>query len=112
MALPTKLTLTAGLGRIYSHPRTGDDRLKTSVQRIGTAGLHNAGELMAENQRASDAGVSNAGIGVGVQIAAAQSRDQNTQEDLAWPRRTRMRDPVDPEVRWPVQSRRKHATAM
>ncbi len=75
VALPAKLTLTAGLSRINSNARARNDRLKTPVEGIGATVFYHTRELVAENERVPDSGISDAGISVRVKVTATYSRD-------------------------------------
>ena len=90
MALFAQLGAAARLRRIHGHPAAGLHRLEVAIQRLGTGGLDHGGELMAEDERAGDRRVPDAGVGIRMQVTPTDARAAHSEQDFAGSWRARI----------------------
>ena len=79
-----------------------------TVQRVRANPLHESGKLVAEDERLFNLCVPDAGVEVGVEIAAADTSGCDAQECFTRARRARVGDGVDTEIRRAVETRGEH----
>jgi hypothetical protein len=98
MPLFAHLAVLARLRWIDSNRRSGGQRLEIPIEGIGTDGFDDGGELMPQDHWRHTLAVSDVGIVVVVQVAAADPRNLHAQQNLARSGRTRQGHALDAQI--------------
>ena len=108
VTLFAKFTAAAGLRRVDRDAHACRQRVECAVERIGSCIFYNPGELMAENEWAFNSGVANPGVCVRMQIAAADPRNLDAQQNIATAGRAWAREFLHSQIRRAVEPGGQH----
>jgi hypothetical protein len=108
MSLFAKIAAQAGLGRIDGDARARLQLPAVAVERIRAGLLDHAGKFVSKNEGRSHRGIADAGILVGMEIAAADACDLDAQKRLGLARRAWARHAFQAQVRRAVQASGQH----
>ena len=108
MPLLAKLAPSAGLRRVNRHTHSCLQRVEISIQRIRAHRLNSRRKFVPKHKRTLNGRTPNPRVLVGMEVAAANPRYTDPQQDITgfgWPT---VRDPLQTHVAGPVQARGQH----
>ncbi len=108
MTVFAEFATPAGLSGIDGHASADFKRFEIPVHTPLADGLHRAGKLMTEDERALDRRVADARVLVGMQIAAANPSRGDANQRHAGAGRTGVRDGLQTKIAWAVETGREH----